>query len=130
MARIISRVRAEHKQECWQAEGCKRVAGGRGNAKTSGQPRKKLFTPRRGAGSARVCRPTPLRVLSPIWQRYSLDGRDAALRRPGRVQRPELLQTTTIKGPRCAAERGADSAARCPYHPNCSTIPNFVEWIC
>src|SRR5262245_52716928 len=33
----------------------------------------------------------------------------------GRVQRPELLQTTTIKGPRCAAEHGADSAARCPY---------------
>ena len=32
----------------------------------------------------------------------------------GRVQRAELVQTTMIKGSRCAAERGADSAARPP----------------
>src|SRR5690242_287917 len=34
---------------------------------------------------------------------------------PGRVQRAELLPTPTIEGSRCAAERGADSVARCPY---------------
>jgi error-prone DNA polymerase len=35
---------------------------------------------------------------------------------PARVQRAELLQTAITKGPHCAAERGADSAARRPYH--------------
>ena len=35
---------------------------------------------------------------------------------PDRVQRSELLQPRyRVKGPRCAAERGADIAARCPY---------------
>src|SRR5262245_46741870 len=47
---------------------------------------------------------------------------------PGRVQRPELLQTTTIKGPRCAAERGADSAARCPY-PQTVPLPFSQDYL-
>src|SRR5215831_3461938 len=35
---------------------------------------------------------------------------------PGRVQRPELLQTTMIKGARCAATaRRRTAQARCPY---------------
>src|SRR6476661_4192102 len=34
---------------------------------------------------------------------------------PGRVQRAELLLTAMFNDAGCAAERGADSAARCPY---------------